>query len=137
MNFCFQTCNKLFSFDAMIQLSGQALQGFLPPTRWITGTNLLPCWRYQMKICKKCGSTERYKCGQCKPCTKAATAARYKGNPEPHKAYSIAWGKANRERARLTAVARRKKNPERARAIRAAWRAANPEKVRINRGFLL
>lgn len=39
-----------------------------------------------MKPCKKCGSTEKCKNGQCKPCRKIYLAAYYKANIEKAKA---------------------------------------------------
>lgn len=85
-----------------------------------------------MKFCNKCQrETERYKCGDCKPCTKARANAWYAANPEIYKATKAAYRAANPEKVRARSTAARKKvDPEKARASSAAYRAANPEKYK-------
>ena len=82
----------------MICLSGTGWPALPVLHRWIP-TTINYREGYQMKICKKCGSTEKNKSGRCKPCES--------------------------QRAKL----RRAKDPEKARAKCAEWRAKNKEKI--------
>lgn len=89
-----------------------------------------------VKFCKKCQSeTECYANGQCKPCARVRTNARYKANPEKVKAAAktatAAWRAANADRVKARAAAWWAANPERNAANAAAWQAANPEAKRI------
>jgi 5-methylcytosine-specific restriction endonuclease McrA len=109
--------------------------------------------------CVKCGATERYSTGVCKPCQKAASKswhgrniarsnakdlAWYASNTERANANSAAWDKVNPEKlkayrqtpaakASASAAARawRDENPEKFKAAMAAWRIKNPLKLRI------
>lgn len=121
-----------------------------------------------MKFCPKCQcETERYKSGDCKPCTRVREAKRQAANPEKNRARSAAWRAANAElvkaksatyraanKDKLAAakaayyVANAEKiksrtaawhaaNKEKARANKAAWKAANPEKVRAGNAAYL
>ena len=112
-----------------------------------------------MKVCKKCGSTEFYKDGRCKPCRQSTTAKYRKENPEKVKdsgikfrektreqakersakwrsahpghlqTYCKQWRKDNPDKARDTRRGRHAKNPEVGRRASTKWNAANPAKV--------
>lgn len=82
-----------------------------------------------MKLCLKCGGTERYVDGACKACKKAYCAAWRKSSPEKRKAASAAWYEANLEKRKISMAAWQKANPEKMREATAAWQKANPEKV--------
>jgi 5-methylcytosine-specific restriction endonuclease McrA len=113
-----------------------------------------------MKPCKKCGSTERYKCGRCAQCSREKSlewrsaniykanesSAEWrknnperqkeiisnwrKSNPEKVKAANVSWHKLNKEKANATSAAWSKANLEKKVAYNAAWRIANIEKAR-------
>lgn len=98
-----------------------------------------------MKICKKCGSSESYKDGHCKPCkmisnrnrkkpdpekVKACYAIRYKANYEKINARNAAWAKANPEKKKGCEAAWRKANSEKVKTKNDAWSKANPEKIK-------
>ena len=72
-----------------------------------------------MKPCIKCGLTDRYKSGLCRPCQKARMSTRVKNNPEKNRANAIAWQKANPEKNRANAIAWQKANPGKCCAITA------------------
>lgn len=81
------------------------------------------------KFCKKCNAeTERYKFGDCKPCS----AVYYAANREKEIAASLARYAANREIVKAKNAAWYAANRELSNAKTAAWRAANPEKRRIH-----
>ena len=96
-----------------------------------------------IKFCKKCNAeTERYKCGDCKPCKAAWYAANrelqiakktayYAANREKLIAANLAYYAANREKVLAAASTWRAANLDKSLARCAAWRAANPEKRRI------
>lgn len=112
----------------MIQLSGQALQGFLPPIRKITGNNLLPYWGYQMKICKKCGSNESYACGACKPCAIKRASAWHIANPDKSKAAKDKYALNNKDKVKAAKLAYIANNPEKIKAAYAKYREENYQK---------
>lgn len=72
-----------------------------------------------MKPCIKCGSTDRYADGDCRPCGIASCAAWYAANAENDKAKSAAWQKSN---------------PEKRKAITQKYIKAHPEKVCAKNG---
>jgi len=74
-----------------------------------------------IKPCVKCGSTDRYKNGACKPCAKAGIAAYYQANKESIKTRHTAYRKAN---------------PEKHNARNAVWAKANPEKVKAKNAVI-
>lgn len=95
----------------------------------------------EMKRCSKCNYEfpviDFYKKGKgrharCKTCTKAATAAWVKANPEKKKASDAAYHKANREKDIGRWAAWCKANPEKNRSSKSKWKKDNPEKVRAN-----
>lgn len=94
-----------------------------------------------MKICKKCGGTEFYKSGRCKPCRKAEakkwrddhpehareTHARwYADNSEHVKAKAKKWDKANPARVNARSIAWVRANPEKRKAVNSKWAKDNP-----------
>ena len=78
--------------------------------------------------CKKCGSAERYKNGQCAPCRREYSRNWQVSNPEKHRENNRKWYHANSDKYRKWARA----NPEKCREYRRKWAYANPEKIRIN-----
>lgn len=86
----------------------------------------------QIRPCVKCGSTDRYEKGDCKPCTKIATAKWYAKNKEVARKKSADWYAANTEAAKAQKLIKRSNPIQRAKeSERAAkWRAENPEKLK-------
>ena len=70
--------------------------------------------------------------GQCADCVCAYSKARYRANPEPHKALIRAWGIANRDKRREDGTRRRAANPEIHRAAVRKWRKNHPEAARAD-----
>ena len=83
------------------------------------------------KVCPKCGATERYKNGACKPCAIKVRAVYELANAEKIKIRKAARRAENLEAARAKEAARRAANPKR-NASNAAWKAANPEARRLH-----
>ena len=84
------------------------------------------------KVCAKCGATERYKNGACKPCAIKRRVAYELENAEKIKAMKAARRAANPELARAQAAARHAKNKEKRNAKIAEWKAKNPEARRLH-----
>jgi len=83
-----------------------------------------------VRPCIKCGSTERYKCGQCKPCKKAMAMAWQAANVDKRKALDAARWAANSDKYKAQHAVWRAANPCKIKANNASWAAANPEKVK-------
>lgn len=83
-----------------------------------------------MKPCGKCGGSDRYKNGECRPCHKAAAARYQKANPEKIKADAAKYYKVNSERIKAAEAKRYKVNPERIKAAKARYRKANIERIK-------
>ena len=86
-----------------------------------------------MNFCKKCNfDTERTNQGGCKPCKKAADAARYKLKKEECKASNYAWREANNEKYKAGCALYRLNNKEVLKEKHAIWQKEaylqNPEK---------
>lgn len=93
--------------------------------------------------CVKCGSTERYANGDCKPCANARNVAWVKANPEKVKAIAVRKRLRNAEKhktiprkkriyteaMRLSSAAWYKKNSERVIEKTSAWHKQNKEKT--------
>jgi len=60
-----------------------------------------------MKICKKCGGTERYKHRHCKTCHKASAALRRATNKNARSAYMKQYNEANRDSIKNTKFKRK------------------------------
>jgi 5-methylcytosine-specific restriction endonuclease McrA len=113
-----------------------------------------------IKFCKRCNvETERYKCGDCKPCkaawyavnkekalarnavwhaenrelANARSSAWHAANREKSLASKLAWYSANREKELAARSDRYAANREKAKAKSLAWTAANPERHAKNR----
>lgn len=96
-----------------------------------------------VRPCVKCGATERYKDGRCKPCKKAGVASWYAANhdqvkavrvafhaanPSKKQAHQAAWASANTDKVKAQQAAWYTANPDKRKAAVAAWAAANPDK---------
>ena len=79
--------------------------------------------------CRRCGSSERYANGRCKPCDRAQAAAYRAANPEKIKAHRAAYRAANPDKVKAKNAAYRA-DKEKAKAQNAAYYAANPEKMK-------
>lgn len=94
--------------------------------------------------CKKCGSTDLYSDGRCKPCYKVSNAAYRAANPEKiaamkrsysaanaekERARAAAWSAANKERKLATGSAYRAAHKQEAKAYKAGWAKANSKHV--------
>lgn len=97
------------------------------------------------KPCRKCGAIDRYKSGDCRPCSRvtqtvynaahkdkkrAYDAARYAANKEKANALSTAWYVANKEKVRALNAARYAANKEKVITRVAVWAKDNQDKVR-------
>jgi len=80
---------------------------------------------YQMKICKKCGSSEYYACGACKPCSIKRAAAWHIANPEKAKAAKDKYAANNPDKVKACKLAYIAKNPEKIKAYYFKYRAEN------------
>ena len=83
-----------------------------------------------VRVCKNCGSTERYPSGKCKPCGDAKSKAYRLAHPEQYKAIWDEWYKANRVKAIADRTEFRKKNPESERKTRLAYEERNKERIK-------
>lgn len=83
-----------------------------------------------VKPCIKCGATDRYKSGRCKPCQRKANRKWYAANKERHIENGRQWAARNPERRREIDRRYKKANTEklRQRARERYW--ADPEKGR-------
>ncbi len=91
------------------------------------------------KTCSNCGTTKPLaafandrrniggRCGQCRICNGARSAAWRRANPGRAREGIAAWEMANPKRLRESKVAWRAKNQELLRKCRAKWVSANPE----------
>lgn len=99
-------------------------------------------------ICVKCGLSDRYGNGKCKPCNRAKVRAWSAENAERKKASTKVWQLANAksksEKERLRRLANKEKesankkawatkNAEKKRAYDLAWQKANPDRCKSNR----
>jgi 5-methylcytosine-specific restriction endonuclease McrA len=80
--------------------------------------------------CKKCGATERYKDGRCKPCVAKYNRAYYKANRDKKAERKRAYRAANRDKVAKYNRAYREANRDKEAKYHRAWREANPEKER-------
>ena len=82
------------------------------------------------KTCVKCGSTEFYVSGGCKPCNKASSAKYRSENAEKVKATLAAWYTRNVEKVKENSAKWKKNNGEKEKARLARWAKENPEKMK-------
>ena len=84
-----------------------------------------------LRVCVKCGSTERNSSFDCSPCAAARCAAWRAKNKAKIRANDIAYRAKNPEKVKALRKASYRANPEKAKADAAAWVAANPERVKL------
>lgn len=82
-----------------------------------------------MKLCPKCGGSERLKSGGCKPCKKARSAIYRANNAKKIKALARANYLATREKQLSVQKERRDANPALYAERVKAWVDANPERM--------
>lgn len=82
-----------------------------------------------VKPCIKCGAVDRYACGKCRPCQIEASKRRYKANPEPAKARSMAQRNSDKEAYSKYKKMYYEKNKNKIIAKVKAWASKNPKKV--------
>lgn len=87
--------------------------------------------RQQAKPCIKCGATDRYVNGKCRPCAKAWKIANYASCPGKDNERTKKWHLENPEKARIARAARYAKNPEKVNIRNKKWNLANPASKRI------
>lgn len=85
-----------------------------------------------MRVCAKCGTSDRSNSGNCRLCHRVNTAARRALNPEKTRADGVAWYAANSERVRAKKAAWNAANPGKVREAKRASKAKNPEKVKAS-----
>lgn len=83
-----------------------------------------------IKPCIKCGATDRYVGGRCKPCTRKRKAEYRAANPEKGRVADAKYRAAHPERERERHAKDRAANPDKYRKRDAAYRAANLVKSR-------
>lgn len=79
--------------------------------------------------CVKCGASDRYKSGDCKPCAQSRDRKRYEANRDKIADYGRKYYDANRDRLLERNRDWRKANPEKALAYWEKWHKVNREKV--------
>lgn len=82
-----------------------------------------------MNPCKKCGSTDRKKNGDCLPCSKERDRILYQKNRELRKQKARDYYAANRDKVREANAAWKARNYEKKLALDKAYREANPERM--------
>lgn len=80
------------------------------------------------KPCKRCGTSEWYKGGECKRCHNAKTQQWKKDNPEKHRESRRGWKKRNPEKMQGYIRKWQKNNPEKNRESVSASQKKHPEK---------
>ena len=91
-----------------------------------------------MKLCIKCGASDRYKSGACRPCSikyrtsnpekKKSSAAKWRAaNPEKAKAATTKWRAANKKKLKADSAKYYTENTEKKKSGVAKWRRENPE----------
>ncbi len=83
-----------------------------------------------MKPCTKCGASDRYADGHCKPCNRASGRKHYRANSERLRAASKAWYQNNKERAKPARDAWARNNPEKKQEINRRWVEKDPERAK-------
>ncbi len=81
------------------------------------------------KPCKKCGTSEWYKRGNCKECQRDRNAKWEKANPGKTRERSAKWNKDNPGKVGERSAKWRKDNPDRMREDYNRWAKANPEAI--------
>jgi len=81
----------------------------------------------QTKSCIKCGATDRYANGRCKPCHKEACIKWWNENPEKKRGYNTKWNTINPEKRKAADAKSRATHSEKRNAYNIKWREANPE----------
>jgi len=76
-----------------------------------------------VRPCIKCGSTNRYKSGDCKQCQSIRSAARYQEKREYALAKAVEYREKNKEKIKESQAAYRQKNSEKIKARNSAYRA--------------
>jgi len=84
-----------------------------------------------MKTCKKCGSSEHYKDGRCKPCIKAYNKKYCAENADAAIARSLKWAKENPEKANINGSKYRARHPEKEKARSKKYWEANKESINL------
>ena len=87
------------------------------------------------KICKKCGGSDFYKSGRCRPCRIKETTEWQRENKEKTNAKNKAYKNRNHEKVKESAAKRRRDFPEIVNASKKKWEINNPEKRRANLKF--
>ena len=85
-----------------------------------------------MKLCIKCGSSDRNKAGDCKMCSNKRAAAWRLENKEREKENKVAYYAANKEQIRANVAEYKANNPEKVAAANAAYQKKNPDKCNAN-----
>jgi len=86
-----------------------------------------------VKPCVKCGATDRYKSGDCRPCHLARSKQMREKFPEKKAIADAKYWKENAPKLKEKSATWRKNNVEKKKAMDLAWRLANPERVKKNR----
>ena len=94
-----------------------------------------------MKSCVKCGATDRYASGGCRPCNRARASAWEAANPGKAKAKDRAYYEANREKVKARQRAYYEANSGKGTALSAERRAAQlkaaPQRTTMGRWYKL
>lgn len=85
-----------------------------------------------MKPCRKCGSTERFTSGGCKPCSLAYQRIKRVVNADSIKANRDRWRNENKDKIREQKSVWLEKNKEKMDIWFAKWHEENRERIRAN-----
>ena len=95
-----------------------------PVREVIMADSILP-----IKPCKKCGASNRYPSGKCKPCGDLASKKYRQDNIEKARGFSASWYLRNKERSTATRLAYRAANIDSEMAYMRAYQVANKERI--------
>lgn len=79
-----------------------------------------------VKPCRKCGASDRYANGQCRPCSSERNRKFRASNPE----YGTKWRERNLEKHKEQCRDWHKRNPEKSVMIRDSWKSKNKDRMK-------
>ena len=100
----------------------------------------------EVRLCPKCGTSDRYADGHCKECKRLSSIGRYASDPKKYAAIKNSWRESNPQankeikarhykkhacKVKAKSAAYRAENPVSTKEAIAAWNKANPDARRI------
>jgi len=83
-----------------------------------------------MKTCKKCGGTDFYASGGCRPCGKERAKEYRKNHPEKARSAIKAWSERNKDKVNASSIKWQKNNKDKIKVIRDRYAEKNKEKLK-------